>query len=191
MKKIFTCTLLFLSSISFAETEDTYKASENGSGQAIGLGGSIFYTQGLIYQTSISKNVKFKATLSGLLSRELHYDDNIDKNEKKLTGHIGNSLNLLYVVNQYETPFSVFKDASVRVYITNHLANILQSEKTTKLKTGIGAGLGGEFFFNKHFALHLEFPFMVFVKTETIKNKTQISFESAHFHAGGGISYYF
>lgn len=53
---------------------------------------------------------------------------------------------------------------------------------------GIGAGGPGvDFFFNRHFTLHVELPWMTLFKVADGKT----TFSDSHPHFGGGFVYYF
>jgi hypothetical protein len=90
-------------------------------------------------------------------------------------------------------------DASLRIYLAGYLANIYRkytawegpknktSDGVHSWEIGLGAGPGAEFFFNRHFGIHLELPWMTFAQ---IANK-ELSFLKSYPHIGGGVVYYF
>lgn len=54
-------------------------------------------------------------------------------------------------------------------------------------ESGLGAGPGLEFFFNRYFSLHLELPWMTFVNIDS----KGLAFLNSYPHIGGGLIYYF
>lgn len=155
---------------------------ENGETNGVGAGGTVFWTWGFMYRRHFANGFGFSTSLGGWFSQE--------------QGHIGNELGLLYSFAHYKFSSTALPESSIRVYAVGYLANIYNRAtyhnfdrwaKVHALDIGLGAGPGLEYFFNRHFAIHAELPWMTFVK---VTNKG-VSFRDSYPHFGGGFIYYF
>ncbi|HXW54075.1 MAG TPA: hypothetical protein VEL47_08230 [Myxococcota bacterium] len=163
-------------------TEGQHHTHENGLANGIGAGGSVYWTWGFMYRRHFHHNFGFSANLGA-------WFDNSH-------GHVGTSLGLLYSLAHYKFARSSLPDSSIRVYLAGFLSPIYDRNSSIYLKDsqrvnsfhfGFGAGPGVEYFFNRHFALHVEIPWMTFFR---LANNT-VSFRDSYPHVGGGFIYYF
>jgi len=154
----------------------------NGQSHGIGAGGSVFWTWGFMYRQYFANNFGVTSSLGGWFDSR--------------SGHIGNSLGLLYTLGHHVIAGQTLPNGSIRIYLVGYLANIFFRNDyfenppyrvQNAWHIGLGAGPGLEFFFNQHFAVHAEVPWMT---TYQIANKKG-SFHGSHPHVGAGFIYYF
>lgn len=151
----------------------------NGQSHGIGAGGTVFYTWGFLYRQHFSNNFGFSASLGTWFDRS--------------GGHIGNALGLLYTIAHHNLSGASLPEASIRIYLVGYFANVYHrhrylsgSSQAHAWHTSLGVGPGIEFFFNRHFALHVELPWMT-----TFQITDRFSFHKSHPHIGAGFIYYF
>lgn len=158
-----------------SETESLARPREqNGVTNGLGAGGTVYDTWGFMYRRHFENNFGVSTSLGGWIDQDY--------------GHIGNELGLLYTLAHHSFQWSALPNASIRVHLVAYLANIYRRFfKKNNWDIGLGAGPGLEFFFNKHFSLHLELPWMTFVRADG----RGLSFRSSYPHIGGGLIYYF
>jgi hypothetical protein len=178
----FVLVLLMISVTLWGNENMHHHGHENGQGSGFGAGGVVFDTWGFMYRHHFANNFGVSTSLGGWFSNN--------------RGYIGNEVGLLYSLAHHKFSWASMPSASIRIYLASYLAYIYRkhaSEWETKSTPehvwdiGLGVGPGAEFFFSKHFAVHLELPWMSFVK---IANK-DVSFLSSYPHFGGGVIYYF
>lgn len=170
---LLTC-LISISSVAEIPGAIDDRARINGQSSGIGAGGTVFHTWGFMYRRHFANNFGFSGSLGGWFTRE--------------GGHVGNELGLLYTFAHHKFSLKSLPESSVRVYLAGYFANIYRRDLLgNSLETGIGAGPGLEFFFNRNFALHLELPWMTFFKLAN----NDFSLRDSHPHVGGGFIYYF
>jgi hypothetical protein len=153
--------------------------SSNGQSHGIGAGGTVFYTWGFLYRQHFANNFGFTASLGAWIDRN--------------GGHLGNALGLLYTLANHSFTGASLPHSSIRVYLVGYLGNVLHRDRyfigygrSNAWHPSIGAGPGIEFFFNRHFALHAELPWMT-----TFRVSDGFSFYNSHPHIGAGFIYYF
>lgn len=158
-------------------------SSTNGQANGIGLGGTVFNTWGLNYRRYFNDHWGITANLGGWVTNSV--------------GRVGTAIGGTYTFAHYTFENSKkFHNSSLRVYAVGYISGIYGHGWLTAGTVGIpmhyfdlgfGIGPGAEFFFNRHFAVHAELPWMTFFRF----SKERKGFESSHPHIGGGVSYYF
>lgn len=181
-------TLGFLLFFSAANAEDFNLKAHNGESPALGIGGTVFETWGFLYRQYFPSNFGIAGTIGGWMN--------------EFSGKIGLAFGTSYTFAHHYFPNSYLASSSVRVYGIAYLGSIFgreinykwdkaadksREERHRAFDIGLGLGPGAEFFFNEHFAVHLELPWMTFVRFKD----NGAFFRSSHPHIGGGISYYF
>jgi hypothetical protein len=160
-------------------------AAPNGT-HGLGVGGTIFKTWGLNYRTYFDRHFGLSANLGGWITNSF--------------GNLGTALGGSYTLAHHKFDDSkTFPHSSIRVYIIAYIAGIYNHNFPPRTDSdvkafskhyfdlGFGIGPGAEFFFNRHFAIHAELPWMTFFRF----SKNYNAFESSHPHFGGGVTYYF
>jgi hypothetical protein len=189
MKQFLAVFLVFIASLSamgenYPEHERKPVPS-NGENNGIGVGGTVWLTQGFVYRHHFHNGLGFSTSIGGFAN--------------SYGGYIGNALGLLYPLGHYHPSWSWLE--SIRVYAVGYLANIYNKNNrlghdysstntyraASGFDIGLGVGPGVEFFFNRHFSFHAEVPWMVFGR---IANKS-FSFRDTDPHPGIGLVYYF
>lgn len=179
--------LCFIFSLSLWAQDVADINQENGLALGLGAGGTVYNTWGFIYREHFNNKWGVSSSLGG------YFNNN--------RGYIGNEIGLVYKIAHHPFSFTTMPHASIRVHLVAYLANIYHyndrkydntpENEPTKINKhvwdiGLGGGPGVEFFFNRHFALHLELPWMTFIKIDK-----GLSFLSSYPHFGGGVIYYF
>lgn len=156
-------------------------SSTNGISNGIGIGGTVFNTWGLNYRRHFNNKWGMTVNLGGWISDSY--------------GKLGTAVGGSYTFMHHAFKNKTFPNSSIRVYGVAYVSGIYghgwlkPGEATAQhyFDFGFGIGPGAEYYFNKHFAVHLELPWMTFFRFA----KNFSSFQSSHPHFGGGVSYYF
>jgi hypothetical protein len=169
--------------------EDSLKSPEsiNGNANALGIGGTVYRTWGFNYRRHFESNLGISVNIGGWLTPNW--------------GYLGSSFGLLYSLAHHKFHSQSLPHSSVRIYLIAYCVGILhgysdgsynpsnnsKSISNFPLDFGGGIGPGAEFFFNQHFALNIELPWMSLFNTDY----QTVSFLSSYPHFGGSLSYYF
>lgn len=178
MKKILCATwlVLFFAMQAYAAEH----RSTNGQAHGIGIGGTVFNTWGFNYRRYLDAHWGVTANLGGWIASSY--------------GQLGTAVGASYTFAHHSFEHSSLPHSSIRIYGVGYVSGIYKhswqgsgSGGSTEFDVGFGAGPGAEFFFNPHFAVNLELPWMTFFRL----SKMNSGFESSHPHVGGGVTYYF
>lgn len=178
------CLILSFCGSAFSDSRANHRVgSENGIANGLGAGGSVFWTWGFLYRHHFEDRFGVSASLGGWFTES--------------RGHLGNSLGLLYSVAHHQFFWKAMPNTSIRVYLVAYLSNIYhrnsydydddKESSKNALHSGLGAGPGIEFFFNQYFSIHMELPWMTFMRF----TKNGARFRDSHPHFGMGLLYYF
>jgi len=175
-----TTSLVFLFALG---TNAVERSSTNGQANGIGLGGTVFNTWGLNYRRYFDPYWGITANFGGWVSNSI--------------GRVGTAIGGTYTFAHYSWEKSKkWHNSSIRIYAVGYISGIYGHGWMSGIQPGtpehyfdlgFGVGPGAEFFFNRHFAAHLELPWMTFFRFSKINS----GFESSHPHIGGGLTYYF
>jgi len=151
--------------------------STNGIAHGIGIGGVVFNTWGFNYRRYFDKTWGMTVNLGGWVSNN--------------NGRVGLAAGATYTLAHHAFSASKLPNSSIRIYGVGYVSGIygqqgIPGNKSHFFDLGLGIGPGAEYFFNRHFSIHAELPWMTFFRLGT-----NSGFASSHPHFGGGVSYYF
>jgi hypothetical protein len=193
MRKMLVILVFMLAMPALSQEVEPYNAIKNGQSNGFGVGGGHPWW-GFLYRRNFGNDLGVSVSLGG------HYWNYGYGSERKVgSGELDLGSNLLYTVAHHAIPINALPEFSIRVNILvaarmkysagerSHYENSVTTYKPYQaLNLGLGFGPGMELFFDRHFALHLELPWMTYGK---IENRS-FRFDSSYPRIGGGFIYY-
>lgn len=176
------CATFFALSLSFGSKAEIHW-STNGIANSMGIGGTVFKTWGLNYRRYFNDHWGLTGNVGGWFNYGY--------------GNLGVSVGGIYTLMHHSFNHSkALPHSSIRINAVAYVAGIYghgwsgtsaDNKSRHYFDLGLGVGPGAEFFFNRHFAVHAELPWMTFFRF----TKEVSRFDSSHPHFGGGVNYYF
>jgi hypothetical protein len=174
MKSLFALLMTFFFALSSSST-----AFEH---HGLGIGGTVFKTWGLGYRTQVDSNWGIVGNVGFLVLNDWSV--------------FSVTPGLSYDIAKHNFSFQRFPKSYLRFYGVAYLAGIFENDRKydasyinrgSHFDLGFGLGPGVELFLLANLSLHLEIPWMSFIR---FSDKSPI-FASSYPHIGGGVSYYF